>query len=409
MNIGIVSTWFERGAAYVSKQYRNTLIKDHKVLIYVRGGEKYARNNPDWEVDNLHWGKENPLFLTTKIDLKDFRRWLITNEIELVIFNEQHQWDPVVLCNELNIITGSYIDYYQEGTVELHRIFDFLLCNTRRHFSVFNWHQQAYYIPWGTETKKFKPIHKLSGNKNNSVLTFFHSCGMSPKRKGTDLILEAVNEIKSKEFKLIIHSQVDLKQELPRQARLIGRMEKHNLLQIINKTVTAPGLYYMGDVYVYPTRLEGIGLTIAEALASGLPVITTNQAPMNEFVINNINGKLVEVDIERQRSDNYYWPLSICNVQSLAQSLEWYIQNSTSIKKYKTEAREYAETFLDWNLNSKSLGDLLNRTSKIPLIDKKDIIEKIALYERNRPLMYYLNTFKPYRSLKQIIKRVIPK
>ena len=32
----------------------------------------------------------------------------------------------------------------------------------------------------------------------------------------------------------------------------------------------------MGDVFVYPSRLEGIGLCVPEALACGLPVITTD-------------------------------------------------------------------------------------------------------------------------------------
>ena len=41
MNIGIVTTWFERGAAYVSKQYKDSLEEcGHKVFIYSRGGEK---------------------------------------------------------------------------------------------------------------------------------------------------------------------------------------------------------------------------------------------------------------------------------------------------------------------------------------------------------------------------------
>ena len=66
-------------------------------------------------------------------------------------------------------------------------------------------------------------------------------------------------------------------------------------IEFIEKTVSAPGLYFRGDVYLYPTRLEGIGLTICEALASGLPVITTNDAPMNEFVIDGETGYLVDV------------------------------------------------------------------------------------------------------------------
>lgn len=58
MNIGIVTTWFERGAAYVSRQFEQVLEKDgHNVFILARGGEKYAKGDPKWDLDNVHWGK----------------------------------------------------------------------------------------------------------------------------------------------------------------------------------------------------------------------------------------------------------------------------------------------------------------------------------------------------------------
>ena len=33
MKVGIVTTWFERGAAYVSRQYAQLLEADHEVFI----------------------------------------------------------------------------------------------------------------------------------------------------------------------------------------------------------------------------------------------------------------------------------------------------------------------------------------------------------------------------------------
>ena len=69
-------------------------------------------------------------------------------------------------------------------------------------------------------------------------------------------------------------------------------MEKQDLLKIYEKTLPAPGLYHLGDVYVYPSRLDGVGLTVGEALACGLPVITTENGPMDEFVEDGFNGRL---------------------------------------------------------------------------------------------------------------------
>ena len=57
MRIGIVTTWFERGAAYVSRQYRKQLERQHEVFIYARGGERQAIQDPKWDDKNVTWGK----------------------------------------------------------------------------------------------------------------------------------------------------------------------------------------------------------------------------------------------------------------------------------------------------------------------------------------------------------------
>ncbi|MEM1250971.1 MAG: MSMEG_0565 family glycosyltransferase [Cyanobacteria bacterium P01_H01_bin.21] len=45
-----------------------------------------------------------------------------------------------------------------------------------------------------------------------------------------------------------------------------------------------PTLYRLADVFVFPSVQEGWGLVVLEAIASGLPVLTSNQAPFTEFL-----------------------------------------------------------------------------------------------------------------------------
>lgn len=58
MNIGIVTTWLERGAAYVSRQYYEILKKKHNVFIYARGKEAYPKGDCVWDQSYVTWGRD---------------------------------------------------------------------------------------------------------------------------------------------------------------------------------------------------------------------------------------------------------------------------------------------------------------------------------------------------------------
>ena len=45
-----------------------------------------------------------------------------------------------------------------------------------------------------------------------------------------------------------------------------------------------PALYRLADAFVFPSVTEGWGLVVLEAIASGIPVITSNQPPFTEFL-----------------------------------------------------------------------------------------------------------------------------
>jgi len=55
-----------------------------------------------------------------------------------------------------------------------------------------------------------------------------------------------------------------------------------------------PQFYGDADVFVFPTLLEGLGLVVLEAMASGLPVITTARGP-DEVVRDGIDGFVVPI------------------------------------------------------------------------------------------------------------------
>ena len=381
MKIGIVTTWFERGAAYVSKQFRDVLLLENEVIIYARGGEEYAKGDPNWDHDYVTWGEKANTYAPTDIDLENFSQWLKTNNIELVIFNEQQIWAPVLLCRELGIKTGAYIDYYNEQTVPMFGVYDFLICNTKKHFSAFEWHPQCFYFPWGTDVSVFLP-ENLS-NVTAKEVTFFHSAGMSPFRKGTDLLIKAFSELESDKAKLVIHSQVVLEEIFPELIDIISTLKSDNKLDLHQGSVTAPGLYHKGDVYVYPSRLEGIGLTILEACSVGLPLVVPDYGPMNEFVTPNENGQVVKVSRLWSRADGYYWPQCEVDLSSLKNQLNYYIEQVDNLSELKNKARDYALANFDWSQNAQGL---LSTVKEVNFLSEK-IIKSARNKARNNDVI----------------------
>lgn len=410
MNIGIVTTWFERGAAYVSKQFESVLAQENNVFIYARGGESYAIGNSKWDKPNVTWGKRRKVPFSgggTVIDKKDFYRWLKKNEIEAVLFNEQEWLYPLIWCDELKIPTIGYIDYYKKETLPMFSAYTALICNTKRHYSVFNWHPNSHYIPWGTDTDLFKPKDKAFKLVNDNIVTFFHSCGMDPYRKGTDIVLKAADKVPEK-FKLIIHSQIDLRTYYDETTNsIIDRLTNSGVLELISETVSAPGLNHLGDVYVYPSRLEGIGLTIAESQACGLVPLVTNNGPMNEFVNEN-NGFLINVSNYYSRYDAYYWPECTPDVNSLIEQMINICKQGTKIVYLKKINYEYANECLNWKKNSTKILDIF-KNIKYNKLDNA-VIAKVNDFENSgfrKITRLYLKNYFLFSIMYKVMEKIV--
>jgi glycosyltransferase involved in cell wall biosynthesis len=384
MNIGIVTSWHEGGAGYVSRAYMSVLRdQGHEVQIYARGGRYYPQGDPIWDLPQVTWGiRYSPFhrnrsprkisrFTGQYVNMLHFAAWLSKHKIDVVITNEDSSNETAKRAKQLGYVVGTYIDYYKKGLLSQFRAYDFLLCNTQRHYSVFRDHPHCFYVPWGTDIEMFRPQIDNDRNGQDDAVVFFHSANFGGRncRKGTDRLLEAFQQVTGN-VRLIIHSQAPLTKFGDAAARIVDRDSR---IEFIERTVPAPGLYHLGDVFVYPSRLEGIGLCVPEALACGLPVITTDNAPMNEFVEDGVNGLLVRVSETRVREDGYYWPEKIPDIDDLASQMQRYVDNRDMLITHRQRARQAAEAELDWMKNSACLGQRLedvvrsvNRTERPP-------------------------------------------
>jgi glycosyltransferase involved in cell wall biosynthesis len=160
---------------------------------------------------------------------------------------------------------------------------------------------------------------------------------------------------------LFIHAQAEL-EKLPPQVVNIVR-ENINISYHV-ETVPAPGLYHKGRILVFPTKLEGLGLPLFEALACGLPVIATDGPPMNEFVKKGYNGLLVRVAHRSIRADNIAFPEELIDINDLALKMAEAASDPQRLEEMARNSRLFAKTKLSLNLMENRLNSLFCKTLK---------------------------------------------
>jgi glycosyltransferase involved in cell wall biosynthesis len=143
---------------------------------------------------------------------------------------------------------------------------------------------------------------------------------------------------------------------------------RHNASIPVNGDGKTPGLaelYNAADCFVLPSQVEGFGLPLAEAMASGLPVITTNYAAQAEVV--GKAGILIDpYDWEVNKSCSVYGNL---NPADIAQQIERLIKSPELRKQLARKGVERAKDFR-WDDYRKTLVEYY--AQEIPVLTEAE-------------------------------------
>ncbi len=139
--------------------------------------------------------------------------------------------------------------------------------------------------PYGVDWRRFS-----AGDAAPAKRPFrFLYVGSVIARKGVPMLLDAWRALAPKNVELWIAGGIGA-----RERSLIPDLPGLRLLgQVAHSDMAA--IYASCDVFVLPSLFEGFGLVILEALASGLPVISTPHTGAVEAVTEDLLGRLVPV------------------------------------------------------------------------------------------------------------------
>jgi hypothetical protein len=138
-----------------------------------------------------------------------------------------------------------------------------------------------------------------------------------------------------------------------------------------------------------------------------MPVITTNKAPMNEFIIDGNNGSLINVKSSKKRKDNYFWDESYIDIDHLTQIMKEYILNSEELEDRKQKALIYSQNNFNWNKNSLALLSIVKEVKKLK--KTKETFEKVKRYEKARGIKFYISNLVFVDKLKKKVKNILTK
>ena len=216
----------------------------------------------------------------------------------LAILRQERQIPHFVrTVHHIEDYSSPYLQQCQERSI---REANLCLCVSDRWQSELQQHYQIYAprVINGVNTQRFSAIPDGSESVLKQRLgldgsPIYLSVGGIEPRKNSIKLLQAFAEVlvDYPEAQLAIAGGATLfdyqayRDEFFALAQRLGvPIGKSLILPGVIPEAELPALYRIADAFVFPSVKEGWGLVVMEAIASGLPVITSNQPPFTEFL-----------------------------------------------------------------------------------------------------------------------------
>lgn len=194
-------------------------------------------------------------------------------------------------------------------------------------------------VPYGVELSLFSPQSAGIHAGDDFRVLFVGQIG---QRKGISYLLKAYDRFRGNGTSLtLVGNFCGSEEPLMRYRKIFQHIPNVPRARLAD-------IYRRADVFVFPTLIEGLGLVVLEAMASGLPVIVTPNGPG---------------DIVRDGIDGFVIPIR--DVDAIVDRLEYLRANPQVRNEMGRNARERALTFT-WDAYQARVIEALNEMLKSP-------------------------------------------
>jgi len=173
-------------------------------------------------------------------------------------------------------------------------------------------------------------IEKFSGNSTHHQGKILITTSRLVRKNAIDDVIRALPLLSDIKFKIVGSGPEE--QSLKNLAKKEG---VENRVEFVGHVDHAqlPALLHAADIFIRPSRSEGMGNAFVEAMAAGIPIIGTNVGGIPDFLKDGETGFVVEVN----------------NPKSIAEAVERILQNPNETAVITHKARELSKQY-DWGM-----------------------------------------------------------
>lgn len=196
-------------------------------------------------------------------------------------------------------------------------------------------------IPNGVDLQKYRPARREWSPPRLLLV------GRLVHQKGADLLLDALSDLSEYSWQLTLVGDGPQRPHLEAQAARLGLQARVYFADWLEGEALVAA-YQQANLFVFPSRHEGMPNVVLEAMSAGLPVVASRIAGNEELVVDGETGLLIPPE----------------DVDALRRALETLLLDADLRQRMGAAARARVEEHFSWRRSAESYLHLLNTKAR---------------------------------------------